>query len=304
MRSAPFYAAALRCRHGCWKGSAGAWVIRSFGQEEGEKRRFDVGSERVSGLLERLSLLQAAVNPIYEILAAAILMGILYTSLRNDPSVLPTLLVFVVVLYRLQPKLTALDRDRVKLVSMAGSVREVLGLVDPSDKPKLEDGTVDAAGLEPGFELREVSFRYAGGRLPALDRVSLEIAAGQTTALVGPSGGGKSTLTDLLVRLYDPVDGQVTFGGVPVQDLELQSLRRRVAVVSQQIFLFDTSVRDNISYGRPDATAAMVEEAARAAHAHEFVRDLPDGYDTMLGEGGCGCPGSAPAPHPGPRDPL
>jgi ATP-binding cassette, subfamily B, bacterial len=121
---------------------------------------------------------------------------------------------------------------------------------------------------------------------PALQDVSLRVGAGETVALVGPSGAGKSTVFALLLRFYDAQRGVVRLNGVPVPALALQDLRGHIGLVAQEPVIFSASARDNIRYGQPEATPAQVEAAARAAHAHEFIERLPEGYDTFLGERG------------------
>jgi subfamily B ATP-binding cassette protein MsbA len=131
-----------------------------------------------------------------------------------------------------------------------------------------------------------VEFAYAGAPSPTLSKVSLTVRPGQTVALVGPSGGGKSTILSLLPRFYDVTDGRVTVGGVDVREASLSALRDRIALVTQEPFLFDDTIRANIAYARPDATHDEIEAAARAAAAHEFIAALPDGYATRAGEAG------------------
>jgi subfamily B ATP-binding cassette protein MsbA len=121
---------------------------------------------------------------------------------------------------------------------------------------------------------------------PVLKNCSIEIPYGSIVALVGPSGGGKSTMADLLLRFYDPTDGHITIDGLDIRDLTLNSLRQLIGVVTQETLLFNFSVRDNIRFGRPDATDEEVETAARVANAHDFICALPEGYDTHVGERG------------------
>ncbi len=135
-------------------------------------------------------------------------------------------------------------------------------------------------------ELRDVSLRYEGAGDAALDHVDLDVAAGTTVALVGGTGSGKTTLVQLLGRLYDPSSGSVRIDGTDIRDVDPQALRREIAYVTDDPFLFSASVRDNIAYGRPGASDAQVQEAARRAQAHEFITRLPAGYETKVGERG------------------
>jgi ATP-binding cassette subfamily B protein len=147
----------------------------------------------------------------------------------------------------------------------------------------------DARPLPEGggrVELRDVSFAYEAGAPAVLDGVDLEVEAGRTVALVGPTGSGKTTLVMLLPRLYDPQSGSVAVDGVDLRDVDIPSLRREVGFVSDDPFLFSDTVRANIAYARPDASQEEVESAARRADIHDFIADLPDGYDTLIGERG------------------
>jgi ABC-type multidrug transport system fused ATPase/permease subunit len=144
----------------------------------------------------------------------------------------------------------------------------------------------DAAALPPTVTFEDVKFAYPGARRIAHEGVSFHVGEGQRVAFVGPSGSGKSTVVRLLLRFYDPDAGSVRIGGRDVRELSLAGLRRRIAVVSQDTYLFHGTVEDNLRMGRPEATPAELEAAARAAHAHEFIARLPEGYRTIVGERG------------------
>ena len=131
-----------------------------------------------------------------------------------------------------------------------------------------------------------VSFHYSDDDTPVLEHVSFEIPAGKSIALVGPSGSGKTTICSLLPRFYDVTGGRVTIDGIDVRKLTLESLRNQIGLVQQDVYLFCGSIKDNIAYGRPDATMEEIVDAARKANIHDFIMELPEGYDTFVGERG------------------
>jgi subfamily B ATP-binding cassette protein MsbA len=135
------------------------------------------------------------------------------------------------------------------------------------------------------IEFRDVSFAYPG-RAPVLEHFKLRIEAGETVAITGENGAGKSTLVHLLMRLHAPDAGQILIDGTDIATVSLSSLRGQIGVVPQHVLLFNGSVRDNIGYGRPDADDAAIEHAARLAQAHDFITQLPQGYDTLIGDQG------------------
>ncbi|MGH7442909.1 MAG: ABC transporter ATP-binding protein, partial [bacterium] len=144
---------------------------------------------------------------------------------------------------------------------------------------------VEAQGFNQALRFENVSFEYLAGH-PVLRGVNLDIKCGSMVALVGPSGGGKTTTADLVPRFHDPVEGRITLDGVDLRDLKLQSLRGLIGVVTQETFLFNDTIANNIRYGRPGATDEQVREAARVANAHEFIEKQPLGYDTRIGDRG------------------
>jgi ATP-binding cassette subfamily B protein len=156
------------------------------------------------------------------------------------------------------------------------------------DEPEEIAERPDAVELPPGggeLRFQDVRFEYLPGR-PVIDGVTLEVPAGRTIALIGQTGSGKTTLTSLVPRFYDTTGGRVLVDGVDVRDVTLTSLRRAIGVISQDPFLFSATVRENITFGAPDLNEAEVERVARLAQADEFVQELPDGYDTIIGERG------------------
>lgn len=156
--------------------------------------------------------------------------------------------------------------------------------LDVEPEVREAEGARPLSAVEGRVRFDGVSFAY-GGQAPALEDVTVEAARGETIALVGPSGGGKSTILSLIPRFYDVTAGQVTIDGIDVREATIASLREKIALVTQEPFLFDDTIRSNIAYARPEASDEQIEHAARLAAAHEFILEQPDGYDTVVGEG-------------------
>jgi subfamily B ATP-binding cassette protein MsbA len=166
------------------------------------------------------------------------------------------------------------------------AARRLFAALDVEPEVREAPGALALPRGEGAIRLEGVGFAYGSEGPPALKDVTLEARRGETVALVGPSGGGKSTLLNLIPRFYDVTEGRLMVDGYDVRDVELASLRRQIALVTQEPFLFDDSIRANIAYARPEATQGEIEAAARAAAAHEFIGALPAGYDTLVGEAG------------------
>lgn len=269
-----------------WEGLAGMKVIRAFGRESYEQERFDVASKEVRNTFLKLDMLSGVVNPLSEVLSVVLLLYILVVALLQDRAALPTLLTFIFILYRLQPQVKQLDSYRVGLMALTSSVEDVMSLLDRSDKPYIFSGRIPFEGLQKAISFESVTFRYNPQEKPAVQDISLCIPRGKTTALVGPSGAGKSTLIGLLCRFYDVTEGEIYVDGCPLRQLNLESLRSRLAIVSQDIHMFSATIRENIAYGRLEATEDEIIAAAKLANADEFISQFPYGYETKVGDRG------------------
>ena len=264
---------------------AGLRLVRTFGREAHEAERFERSSEEVRRTFFSIDRVSSLVPPASEILTLLLLLGIL-ASATPTPGALAGTLAFLVLLYRLHPRVRQLDLDRVTLSSLASAVEEVHALLLPEGKTYLTNGSTRLTGGPWEVRFEDVALRYETGTTPALGGVSFTIPARQTTALVGPSGAGKSSIISLLCRFYDSTAGRVTVDGTALTALDLPWWRSRLAVVSQEVHLFNASVAENIAYGKLDASRAEIEEAARRAHAYDFIAALPQGFDSPLGERG------------------
>jgi len=267
------------------EGFYGMRLIRAFGQESYEQKRFDQASAQVRTTSMKLDQLYATIEPLSEVLSAALLLCILVIALQ-DRAALPTLLTFIFILYRLQPKVKHLDSARVGLNALIASVEDVISFLDRSDKPYIRSGRIPFKGLKQAIYFESVSFCYNLLDKPALRNVSIQIPQAKTTALVGPSGAGKSTLISLICRFYDVTEGEIYVDDCPLRQLNLADWRSRIAIVSQDIHILSTTVRENIAYGRLEATEDEIIAAARQAYAQEFISNLPQGYDTQVGDQG------------------
>ena len=265
------------------EGLAGLRTIRLFAREPDELHRFTAASSAVRRAFLRMEVLNALPAPLMETLFALLLGGLL---IWQGTAGLPSLLVFLALLVRLQPHAAALMHARVALMTLEGAMDNVADLGRAADLHPLPSGPLPAVAPAQAIRLAAVGFRHAGAQTEALSDVTAEIPAGRTTAVVGPSGAGKSTLLGLVCRLADPTSGAVLIDGQDLRRFDLASWRRRIAVVPQDVFLFNASIRENIAYGQPGATDAEIVAAAKAAFAHDFIAALPAGYDTQAGDRG------------------
>lgn len=271
-----------------WEGLAGMKVIRAFGRESYEQERFDNASKKVVNTFLKLDILSGSVHPISEVLSAVLLLFILVIALLQDRNSFPTLLTFIFILYRLQPQVKQLDASRVGLIALTSAVQDVMYFLERSDKSYILSGDIPFQNLEKGIYFESVNFSYNSQEKPALQDISICIPQGKTTAIVGPSGAGKTTLIGLICRFSDVSTGEIYIDDCLLKDLNLTDWRHQIAIVSQDVHMFSTSVKDNIAYGRLDATEKDIDiiEAAKLANAHEFIMQLPQDYETKVGDRG------------------
>ena len=266
----------------------GMATIKAFTAESREVARVAEASDRYRLANSDAIRLSSAFSPLIRI---AILVGFTATLVWGGFLVLDGSLnvglysVMVFLTQRLLWPLTRLGQTFDLYQRAMASTRRIFTVLDT--EPTLEDGTepFDADHARGEIVLDGIEFAYVAG-YPVLDDVSVVMPAGQTTAFVGPTGSGKTTVIKLILRFYDPDSGSVRFDGIDLRAMHRKDLRSAIALVSQDVFLFHGTVRDNITYGRPDAPFEYVEWAARTAEAHEFILGLPDGYDTIVGERG------------------
>lgn len=267
----------------------GIRTVQAFAAQEFERRRFEEANLQLLQANTKSRTAQALVEPISEGLATTVLIGLLILAfavlIPNRHLQTSQLLTFLFVLLRLMPIRRQLDGARAKISGFHGSFSHIKELLRTDDKTYLPNGKIEFSKLQQAIELVSVDFGYDAEN-PVLHDITLTIPAGQTTALVGSSGAGKTTLADLIPRFYDPIQGKISIDGIDLRKFEIDSLRRKLAVVSQDTFIFNTSVRNNITYALEGVDEAAIWEVARLANALEFIQELPEGFDTQLGDRG------------------
>ncbi len=271
----------------CYEALAGIRVVQSFGAEAREAKKLDLAGERYLKQMRKSYFIRAVRTPTMEFLGAIALAGLLallgyqVQAKGADPAHFISFFVAVVLMYDPLKKLGNVSDFMATGAAAAERIFEIIDLV-----PEIRDAAnaTPIAPFQERVEFSAVGFGY--GSTPVLSDVSLTLRAGQMIALVGSSGAGKTTLAHLLPRFYDVTAGGICIDGRDIREVTLASLRHQIGMVSQDNFLFNATVEENIAYGRPDASVERIRAAAKAAYADEFIDRMPQGYRTIIGERG------------------
>lgn len=268
---------------------AGSRVVRAFAQEQAESDRFEAELEELFERNLRAARRWAFAYPLTLLLSGASLAAVLwlggYQVLTGAISV-GTLVAFNRYLTLLNDPVRWLGLVVNRIARAIASGERIFGTLDTKPTIVERPDAIALTAMRGEVRFDDVSFTFAGTKRPALERVSFMAEPGQTVALVGPTGAGKTAIINLIPRFYDTRSGRVLIDGHDVRDLTLDSLRRQIGIVQQETFLFSVSIRGNIAYGRPSATLAEIEAVAKAAQAHAFISAMPEGYETEVGERG------------------
>ena len=268
---------------------SGIRTVQAFATQDFERRRFYEASDNIVKTNTKSTMAWALVKPLAEGLATTVLIAMIIVAftvfVSNGTLQVASLLTFFFVLFRLVPNLQDVNNVLAQLSTLHGSTDNIKELLRTDNKPYFQNGKADFLDLKRAIELVSVDFGYEPNQM-ILENITLTIEWGKMTALVGASGAGKTTFADLIPRFYDPTNGQVLIDGVDLREFEINSLRRKMAVVSQDTFIFNTSVRKNIAYGTEGASEDEILEVARLANALEFIQEMPEGLDTPLGDRG------------------
>lgn len=264
-------------------------IVKAYSAEQRERKRF----VDVAALIARANLRSASISatapPTLEFIAIAGIVTLFYFGLREinfarmDPSQFFTFLFFLLKSYDPMRKISRQHNEVTKAFAAA---RDVWNILDSNEALPEKPDAVELGPLKNAIKIDRVTFNYRSSKKHILNNIDLEIKKGEMVALVGESGGGKSSLTRLIQRLYDPSSGSICWDGIDLRDASQKSLRRQIALVTQETVLFNDTIRQNIAYGKPDASESDIREAARIAFADEFISQLPLKYDTLVGERG------------------
>ncbi|BAY11969.1 heterocyst formation ABC transporter subunit HepA [Calothrix sp. NIES-2098] len=267
----------------------GVRTVQAFWTHDYERRRFYQVAQQVMKAWLKMNSMSGIVQPLIEAIATTILIGIILvavtTLVASGKLHVVLLLAFLFALFRLLPIISHMNSSWGLIATYYGSLRSVHELLRTDNKPYMQDGEREFSGLKRSLELIHVNFSYDNRKL-VLENITFTIERNQMVALVGASGSGKTTLADLLMRFYDPTAGKILVDGMDLRQFQLKSLRSRMAVVSQDTFIFNTTVHNNIAYGLEGVDDAAIEQAAIQANALEFILELPQGFNTKLGDRG------------------
>lgn len=265
-------------------------IVKAFGAERHEATRFAAASDRLYRTYLKITSAVAVLPPIMEFLGGVAVVALLWYGRQQIAAQQTTtgdFLAFIAAAFFLYTPVKRLSRVNANLQQAIAAATRIFEILDTHSEVRERPGAQALAPHGRSIEFRDVSFAYDDGAGKVVLRtVSFGARAGQVIALVGLSGAGKTTLVNLLPRFYDVTGGAILIDGVDIRDVTLASLRQQIGIVTQETVLFDDTIANNIAYGQPIASREAIEQAARAAHAHEFIQSLPEKYETRIGERG------------------
>lgn len=264
-------------------------IVKAYGAEEREKARFSVVARLIAKANLRSAQIAATSPPTIELIGIIAISTFFYFGLReinNNHMDAAQFFAFLGFLFRSYDPMRKISRQHNEISKAFAAARDVWDILDINESLPESSGAVELAPLKTEIRLTNVSFNYANSKKKILRNVDLTVPKGSMVALVGESGGGKSSLIKLVQRLYDPTDGSILWDGTDLRDARIKSLKKHIALVTQETVLFNDTISQNIAYGNPDADKSSIREAARIAFADEFIDQMPDRYETLVGERG------------------
>jgi ATP-binding cassette, subfamily B, bacterial MsbA len=268
---------------------SGIRMVKAFGREEAEAERFGARNRKVLATTLKSNQVWSIGHSQMEVIGVIGVATIIWYGgylVIHEEMTPGAFFSFMAAMFMAYTPIRKLSGSNNLIQQALAAAERVFDVLDLKTEQSQDHGTVPLLGINQAIEFQGVSLKYENHTVPALTNIDLLIRPGEVIALVGSSGSGKTTLVSLLPRFYEPTAGRIRIDGIPLTSYELQTLRAHIGIVSQEIFLFDDSVRHNIAFGRSGATQDEVEQAAKLAYAHDFILRLPGGYDTVIGERG------------------
>ncbi len=268
----------------------GVKIVKAFGMEEYENAKFRKETDSFFRRILKMVRVRNTASPTTEFLSVLVGVVLIYYGgqlvLKEHSLRASEFLGFLFAIFQLMPPIKELSsvNNRIQESSAAGD--RIYQILDMEPSIKNAPDAIEVKEFRNSIEFKNVSFHYSDSEELILKNISFKVRKGEIVALVGSSGAGKTTLVDLLPRFYDPTEGSILLDGIDIRNIKIESLRKLIGIVTQEIILFNESIKNNIAYGLKDYPIEKIIEAAKAANAHDFIKELPNGYDTVIGEKG------------------
>jgi len=269
---------------------SGVKIVKAFGMESYENKKFKKETFNYLKMILRIVRVRNTASPVTEFLSVIVGVIIIYYGgvlvLQNSTLKASEFLGFLFAIFQMMPPIKELSSVNSRIQEASGAAERVFEILDTQPNIKNPPAPLVIKSFEDSITFENVFFTYDDSEEPVLQNINFTVQKGEVLALVGPSGGGKSTLVDLIPRFYDPIQGRILLDGIDIKNISIESLRALMGIVTQETFLFNESVRNNIAYGLNDYPLEKIVEASKAANAHNFIAEMPDGYGTIIGERG------------------
>ena len=269
---------------------SGVKIVKAFGMENFENNRFMNETKSYFNLVLRIVRTRNLSSPITEILSVIIGVVIIYYGgilvLVDGTLNASEFLGFLFAIFQMMPPIKELGSVNNRIQEASAAADRVFEIIDIEPEIKNISNALTLDNFKSEIVFKNITFKYENSEVKVLDNLNFTVKRGEILALVGPSGGGKSTLADLIPRFYDPTEGKILIDGNDIKDISIESLRSKMGIVTQETFLFNTNITENIAYGLTEYPMERIIEAAKTANAHKFISEMPQGYDTMIGERG------------------
>jgi len=266
----------------------GVKVVRAFAMESVEEKKFNSFSDEFLKVMKKNVKYVEITSPFLElfgVISASVILWYGGYQVLTDQVSQGTFIAFIVGLFMMYTPLRLLFKIYTNIQSSLAGAERVFSIFDMEEE-KIKEGTLELSDFKKSVEFKNISFKYPSRNAKVLNDINVTVEKGRILAIVGMSGAGKTTLVDLLFRFHDPSYGKILVDGIDLAEYTLSSVRNNIALVTQETFLFNDTIRQNIAYGKPDASEESIMRAAKAAHVDYFVENLDEGYDTIIGERG------------------